>query len=324
LNPSPGKIAICIPVFNDWTSVNRLIQEIAHQPIAKSNELTVLLVDDGSTEQPDRSSLAAASAGKLVVEILELNRNVGHQRAIAIGLSCLADQSKHDAVVVMDADGEDNPADIATLIDEMQRHDPAPVVFARRSRRTEGVVFRGGYLAFRILHRLLTGCGCNIGNFSIIPAQWLDRVVHAPELWKHYAASVIASRLPVSKVPCSRHERYAGKSHMNLTSLVVHGLRAISVFGETVGVRICLALGMMIVFGLAGLGAVLYIKAATSMAIPGWATTATGLTLVLLINVLVLTAPALLLILSARSHVGFMPARDWEQLVARHKDISEH
>jgi len=316
------KIAICIPVFNDWRSAVQLIQEIRRQPLAVDHDLTVLLVDDGSTESPPIEDLGLAVEGRFVVRILELCRNMGHQRAIAVGLARLAEEDKYDAVVVMDADGEDNPADIAKLITEMQRHDPPPIVFARRSRRTEGLVFRAGYLAFRVMHRILTGRGCDIGNFSAIPSRWLSRVVHAPELWNHYAASVTASRLPVSRVSSPRGQRYAGQSHMNITSLVVHGLRAISVFGETVGVRVCLALGFLIALVVLSLGAIVYVKSATTMAIPGWATNAAGLTLVLSVNLLALTAPALLLILAARSNTGFVPARDWKDLVAQEQAVN--
>lgn len=309
-------------MFNDWLSVCQLLREIGQRALSEKYNLTAVLVDDGSTEVPDQVALDNATRNKLGLEILGLQRNVGHQRAIAIGLSYIADKECYDAVLVMDADGEDNPSDIDRLIDEMWAHESNPIVFAQRTRRTEGIVFRMGYLGFLMLHRMLTGRGCDVGNFSIIPSRWLHRVVQTPELWNHYAASVLASKLPVSKVPCPRAERYAGHSQMNLTSLIVHGLRAISVFGETVGVRVCLMLGSLIALVTLCLASIIYIRMFTTLAIPGWATSAAGISLVLLVNLLVLTAPALMLILAARSSNGFVPAHHWKDLVADRQIIN--
>ena len=110
---------------------------------------------------------------------------------------------------------------------------------------------------------------------------------------------------------------------MNVTSLVVHGLRAISVFGETVGVRVSIALGTIGVATFVGLLGVILIRIGTDYAIPGWATNAAGLLLILCVNFLVLTAMSLLFILGARSTTEFIPARDWAIFVSEWKKLDE-
>jgi len=276
-------------------------------------DVSVVLVDDGSTDMLDVTSLRTRG---LSISILQLRRNLGHQRAIAIGLAAIAERVDCDAVVVMDGDGEDNPAHVPALLEEARRHTPVSVVFAQRMRRTEKLGFRLGYMCFRVLHRVLTGRPCDVGNFSVVPAIWLKRLACSSELWIHYSAAVACSRLPVSKVPCDRAYRIAGRSHMKLTSLVVHGLSAMSVFSETVGVRICLALGAMAGLTIALLVAVLYLRFMTDLAVPGWATYSTGLLLVLLVNLLLLTTNSVLGILGARNNAGFIPSRDWSLFVS--------
>lgn len=315
-----SQFLVCIPVFNDWQSVAILLSHLNPASLSSIAPLQVVLVDDGSTD-PLQTNLLDVSG--LSVRVLHLARNLGHQRAIAIGLAAIAGKFECDGVIVMDGDGEDSPEDIPALLQELAKHQPPAVVFAQRMRRTESLKFKVGYSCFKILHRLLTGRPCDVGNFSVIPAVWLKRLVCSSELWIHYAAAVACSRLPIVKVPCDRGQRYAGQSHMKLTSLVVHGLSAISVFGETVGVRICLALGAVSGITVLGLLIVLYLRFMTDLAVPGWATSATGLLLILLVNLLLLTMNSVLVILGARNNASFIPSRDWSTFVSGWTVINE-
>ncbi|TWT53407.1 undecaprenyl phosphate 4-deoxy-4-formamido-L-arabinose transferase [Rubripirellula amarantea] len=313
------RLCVCLPVYNDWESVSELIAEL----VQVDGVVRIVVIDDGSTRLPNVDDLTDAVRGKARLELISLTTNLGHQRAIAIGLSALASDITFDALVVMDGDGQDDPAHIPVLVDTYRSVPDQTIVFARRSRRTEGLVFRCGYIGFKILHRALTGRGCDVGNFSLIPSASLSRLTHLSALWNHYAAAVLCSRLPTAKVDCPRRARVAGQSHMHVTSLAVHGLRAISVFGETVGVRVGLALATLIGLVFVALVAVVGIRLATTWAIPGWATSAVGLLLILLLNLMLLLAPSVLLILSARSGTSMIPALDWNDFVAKWKVIHD-
>ena len=314
-------IIICIPVFNDWTAALELIRNI-QLTLSTKAKVRIVLIDDGSTEQPDLNTLRSFPTPQFSVEIITLVTNIGHQRAIAIGLSAIEAKCTSDVIIVMDGDGEDNPAHISDLLKQVDVGPVPSIVLARRNRRSEGVFFKLGYKCFKFLHRGLTGIACDIGNFSAIPSNWLRQLTHTPELWNHYAATVISSKIPVRKVDCPRGLRYSGQSKMNITSLVTHGLRAISVFGETVGVRLSIALGAIGLISFAGLIGVILIRIFTDLAIPGWATNATGLLLILCVNFLMLTAMSLLFILGARSTTEFIPARDWEIFVAEWEKLN--
>lgn len=306
-------VVFCVPVYNDWESAIILLEQIERVITPLGLRATVVLVDDGSTLA---NTVSCRCIGNVKTRILTLKRNLGHQRAIAIGLAAISQHIPCDAVVVMDGDGEDQPEHIPTLLQQMNLSSAPAVVFAKRMRRTENLKFKIGYGCFKIFHRLLTGRPSDVGNYSAVPAVWLQRLTCASELWIHYAAAVACSRLPIVKVPCDRGHRFAGKSHMKLTSLVVHGLSAISVFGETVGVRICIALSAVSGLMLTMLLVVVYLRLMTDLAVPGWATNATGLLLILLVNLLILTMNSVLVILGARNSASFIPSRDWKEFVA--------
>jgi hypothetical protein len=99
---------------------------------------------------------------------------------------------------------------------------------------------------------------------------------------------------------------------MNFSSLVVHGLSAISVFGETVGVRLLAASGILVVVAALGLLVVLYLKFIALRAIPGWATNAAGLLVVILLQSIAVSTIFILSILNARQGSTFLPIRDAE------------
>ncbi len=198
---------------------------------------------------------------------------------------------------------------------------PTPILFLRSAaRRSEGFGFRLFYQLYKRLHRLLTGRTVEVGNFSVVPKELLDRLVGVCELWNHYAAAIIKARLPNVGVPVNRGQRIVGNPRMNFTSLVVHGLSAISVFGEEVGIRMLLATSVLTALCGVGLVAVLAIRFFTTLAIPGWATTAAGVLGVLMANGLLLSLMFIFIILQARSQQTFLPLRDYANY---HLDVVE-
>ena len=74
----------------------------------------VCAIDDGSVTAIDLPSIALTGDTCIAqIEIIHLALNLGHQRAIAVGLCEIADREQIDAVIVMDSDGEDRPVDFA-------------------------------------------------------------------------------------------------------------------------------------------------------------------------------------------------------------------
>jgi polyisoprenyl-phosphate glycosyltransferase len=309
-------IAIVIPVFDDWESFTALVTEISERFTGSGLAFLIHAVDDGSAAPFDPADIVLPRGSCVEsIEIIRLAANLGHQRAIATGLCAVAEAGEAEAVLVMDSDGQDRPVDIAALLYTSRRH-PRHVVFAGRAKRSESYFFRFWYGLYRLLFYTLTGQPINFGNYCVMPTAAVRRLVHMPELWNNLAASVMRSRLPYVSVPTARGRRCAGRSQMNLVALIVHGLSAMSVYTDMIFVRMLLAAGLVTGTAALGVVAVAAIRLATNLAIPGWATTAVGDLLIILLQTLVIVVAASLTVLAGRSSRPIVPIVDCPCFIA--------
>jgi polyisoprenyl-phosphate glycosyltransferase len=309
-------IALVTPVLDDWPSFAALIVEISDLFAGSDFTFHIYAVDDGSSAPFDRANLSLPLDSCIVaIDVIRLALNLGHQRAIAIGLCEIADGDDIDMVLVMDCDGEDRPVDIAALLAAIGRH-PGHVVFAGRAKRSESRGFRLCYLVYKMLFQALTGESISFGNYSLIPKTAVCRLVHMPELWNNLAASVMRSRLPYVTVPTIRGRRLSGQSTMNFVSLAVHGLTAMSAYSDTILVRGLFAAASLAGLSCVGMVGVALIRTLTDLAIPGWATTMVGDLLIVLLQSLVIMVAATLTMLTGRSIRPIIPIVDFHPFVA--------
>jgi glycosyltransferase involved in cell wall biosynthesis len=302
-----------MPLRDDWTSAAELIRLLDQAISSYSCTVDVLLVDDGSVQDYRSTDFQSRFAVLRSIQILRLRRNLGHQRAIAIGLVHVEKAMPCDAVLVMDSDGEDTPDGALQLL---RAFSGTKVIFAERSRRTESFVFRLFYQVYKLLHRMLTGVSVRVGNFSILPSGYLGTLVVMSELWNHYAAAVFRSGLPFTTTPIPRGHRIAGTSRMNFVSLAAHGMSAISVFGDVVGVRLLIASMAGALMAALGIIAVTAIRIFTNRAIPGWATYSIGILAVVLLQFITVATTFTFTMLSNRVNLSFVPLRDYQLFVA--------
>lgn len=302
-------IVMVIPVFEDWESASLLCGMIDRAFQGLSHRVSILLVDDGSFTAPPDLAAKEPLTSVAQIDILHLQRNLGHQRAIAVGLAWVDRHAPADAVVVMDGDGEDLPADIPALLAQAAKTGFTSVVFAERGKRMDGLVFRFLYLLYRTAHRLLTGRGIRFGNFSVIPFRFLHRLTTMPELWGHYAAAVLNARIPYTTVTVNRGRRLMGSTKMNLEALILHGLAAVAVY-QTVSVRVLMGSAALSVFFL------LLAALAAAFHIPAWPTIA-GTCLVLTCIIAFNAVLYVFTSLSFRHLMGVLPARDYVYFVDR-------
>jgi hypothetical protein len=314
-DPVAARLLILIPIFEDWAAAALLLVDLDRALHEAHLRATVWLVDDGSLEQPDPAMATRGYHALESIHVLALRRNLGHQRAIAIGLAAAHEQFRPSAVVVMDGDGEDAPDDVPRLVAALRACDRRNIVFAERRRRAEHALFKAFYAAYRWGHRLLTGISVRVGNFSIVPAGQLERIVVVSELWNHYAAAVDQARLPRETIPTRRFPRLTGASRMNFTSLVTHGLRALSVHAELIGVRL-LVFTIVLATVFATLSAIVFGMRVTALAtVPGWAVSIAGLLALLLCQAVASAVVFVFLVLHGRSQPLFIPIRDYAYFV---------
>jgi hypothetical protein len=312
---SSADLVLLLPCLDDWEALGLLLPRIDAALAKQGARARVLLVDDAST-RPAPEELAHARLDAVAeVDVLRLRRNLGHQRAIAVGLAWIDAHLPCRAVAVMDADGEDAPEDLPHLLERFEESGGRRVVFAARTRRTESALFRLLYLLYRAVHRLTTGIAVRAGNFSVLPAALLHRLVVVSDLWNHYAAAVYKAGLPFELVPTQRGRRLAGRSRMSAVALVIHGLSAISVFGDRFGVRLLAAAGALILLATAALATALFASLSTGAPIPGAVALGAGLLLVILIQTFVAALVLTFVILAARDGSGTIPARDYALFV---------
>jgi hypothetical protein len=318
---TPSRWILLLPVYQDWEAAGMVLEHVDRVLAGAGERARVVVVDDGSTE---RAPSGWGISGRAItsVEILRLKRNLGHQRAICIGLAYLGARPStssgwsEPAVIIMDADGEDKPEDLPRLMARFRETGGRKVIFAERTRRSEGVLFSLGYAAFRGLHRALTGIRVRFGNFSVVPAELLPALGASAELWSHYAATVLKARLPYESVPTVRGTRLAGRSHMNLTALVIHGFTALSVFAEAICVRALLALGALLAAAVIAALALAVLYGHSHQAFPGWGVVVGLLVLAFLVQGGMMLAGTSFLVLFNRSNLSFLPSRDYEAFVA--------
>jgi len=315
------KIAIVTPVFNDWASLSQLIGALDKINAPRDVHFHVFPVDDGSSDPVVVDYPLQTLQRIRAVEMIRLICNLGHQRAIAVGLVEVY-QRRHefDAVLVMDADGEDRPEDIPRLIDELRRR-PHHLICAQRGQRPGLLLFRIWYACYKLAFRLFTGARIDFGNFCLIPVDQLEALVSNSSLWNNLAGALTRSRLPLARLPIDRGRRYAGQSKMNFVSLVMHGLGAIAVYSDIAMVRLLLAtlsISAITVLSILCVGA---IKLFTTLAIPGWATTAAGILLIILAQALMLFTIACFNIINARSAKVVIPRLDALDFIATRRQL---
>ena len=131
-------IVIITPVYNDWESFTKLINEI-NKVISgfKDISFSLIAVNDGSKEKAP--SLSLPSHLKMI-EILNMRINQGHAICIANGIKYALKNYQFDNLILMDADGEDRPEEISDLINKARELQNVSVV-AKRVKRSEGPIF---------------------------------------------------------------------------------------------------------------------------------------------------------------------------------------
>ena len=228
------KFIILIPLYNDWKSVSKLLKEIDQETNSWDAEVSVILVNDASTEE--RFGLESNYQKIKSVKILNMKKNQVHQRCIATGLKYIHKNEDFDRIIVMDADGEDRPEELSNFFKKAQEN-PSMTITGNRFKRSEGFIFRILYEVHKLLTLVFTGKLIKFGNFTCLPKEHVGELIKKPYLWNSYSSSVIRTIDNRTFIPSVRGLRYILPSKMNFAGLVFHSLAIISVFKNIVVAR---------------------------------------------------------------------------------------
>ena len=228
------KILILIPVFNDWDSLKKLIEEI-NQNIKdfKHINFECLIVNDASLI--DRPKLIKPNHLKSF-EILNMKKNKGHARCNAFGIRHVYQNKQFDYLILMDGDGEDRPNEINSLLNTINK-EPHISVVAKRVKRSEGPFFQFLYQTHKLITFIFTGKKINFGNYSILTKRDVEKIYSEASLWSSFSGTIKKSIKELNEINSFRGLRYFGPSQMSLFKLLIHSFSIIAVFKYQVFLR---------------------------------------------------------------------------------------
>ena len=229
-----SKIKILIPVYNDWQSVFKLLEDINLEVLTLDVEISVMIINDASTEQ--RPLFSAKLDNLKSLQIINMQENRGHARCNAAGLKYINEKEDFDYVIPMDGDGEDRPEELRLLVDKI-KDIPDKVVTANRVKRSEGFIFRFCYLVHKYLTFVFTGQTIKYGNYTCLPKTIVNQMINEPATWSSFSGSLAKIAKEKNYIPSERGKRYFGPSKMSFINLLKHSLSIIAVFKKTLLVR---------------------------------------------------------------------------------------
>ena len=225
------KIKILIPIYNDWQSVLKLLENINLYAPTLEDEFSIIIFNDASTE--DRPEFLANLGNLKSVKIINMKENRGHARCNAFGLRYINLNEAYDYVILMDSDGEDRPIEIKDLIKKIDQ-EPETSVVAKRIKRSEGPIFQNLYKIHKLITLIFTGKKINFGNYSCLTKRDINTLSEKASLWSSFSGSVKKNCKNLNETKSIRGLRYFGPSKMSLFSLVIHSFSIIAVFKNTV------------------------------------------------------------------------------------------
>ena len=230
------KIIILISIYNDWESVFKLIKSIDLQIADWDAEVSILIVNDASTEHKPETELNLKKIKS--VRIMNMKKNKGHARCNAAGLKFLTQKEDSDYIILMDGDGEDRPEELNMLFNKFKEN-PLKMVTANRIKRTEGLFFKFLYQSHKALTYILTGKLIKFGNFVWLPKILASKLAKEACIWSSFSGSVakIISDSERTSISSIKGQRYFGPSKMSFFDLLIHSFSIIAVFRNTTIVR---------------------------------------------------------------------------------------
>lgn len=309
-------LAILTATFNDWQSLKSLLPQIDAVLVEAGHTARLVVVDDGSSSFVEAELYADLHLRAIRdATVVTLTRNLGNQRALAVGIAYVAALVPCEALVIMDCDHEDRPEYIPVLLNKLREKTEPRIVFAARTERSEGRFFRLFYGLYTWLYRYLTGLPISIGNFSIIPRRLIPRVAGISEIWSHFPAGIMRARVPFETIPSARGQRLYGESKTNFVSLIIHGLSGFAVHADVVVVRVLIAM-LVLTFAILGYMAIIAVrKFFIGDLIIGWTTQVFSVLGGVLFQAVLSALLVIFLVLAGRNQRPIIPSRDYQDYI---------
>ena len=239
------KIKILIPVYNDWQSLTKLVNQINSLFLNEENEISIVVVNDASNH--DRINENNSLENIHSFKILNMKINQGHARCIATGLKYIFEKEDFDYIIPMDGDGEDRPEEIKDFINQIKNSNGKPII-GLRVKRSESLLFQICYKVHKLITFTFTGKTIKFGNFTCLPKNTVEKMINEKATWNSFSGALTKIENDLISIPSIRGSRYFGPSKMNFYNLIKHSLSIISVFKKTFLIRSALFIVLYILF----------------------------------------------------------------------------
>jgi len=220
-----GKVAILLSTFNGERFLREQLQSILAQT---HREWILYWRDDGSTDG-SAVELERLAGGDPRVRVIYLSRNFGHQTALTAGL----DHATGDPVVMLDADLQDPPELIPTMLDHWRAG--CDVVYAVREHRAGESRFKlsTAHWFYRLFDKLAqVELQPNSGDFRLLDRRPLDALLSMRERNRFLRGMTVWVGYTQAAVPYRRDPRYAGETKYTVSKMLRFSLDAISSFSH--------------------------------------------------------------------------------------------
>ena len=228
------KTKILVPIYNDWRSAFKLLEEINIYLEGWDADISVVIINDASTEKRPVNTPLLKNLRS--IHVVNMKENKGHARCNAAGLKYINENEDFDFVIVMDGDGEDRPKELGDLLCKGYEN-ADKVITANRVKRSEGLFFKFCYLIHKYLTFIFTGQSIKFGNYSCLPKFAVNIMTKQASTWSSFSGSLAKTIQNSTSVPSIRGKRYFGPSNMSFINLLKHSLSIIAVFKTTLLIR---------------------------------------------------------------------------------------
>lgn len=205
-------ISVVIPFFNESANIDRIYHELVetHRLCMSGYALQVVLMDNHSRDDSFERARAIAMRDSRVT-VIRLSRNFGYQANILAGLLA----AEGDAVVQLDADGEDDPALIPLMVESWEAGNR--VVYGVRRRRAESWLMS---LQRKAFYRLLNSATdlelpVDAGDFRLLDRQVVETLRRCPESHLYVRGLVSFAGFQQKGFVYDRRPRYSGDSRFS-------------------------------------------------------------------------------------------------------------
>ncbi|MDC3139428.1 glycosyltransferase [Candidatus Pelagibacter sp.] len=224
-------IIILIPVFNDFKSVSKLVEEIDINISDLKASFSIIVVNDASTDEKILETKNLNNIKSL--KLINMRNNRGHARCIAAGLKHISENENFDYIIPMDGDGEDRPEEIINFLEKI-KNNPNRTIVGERIKRSESFIFKICYFFHKIITFTFTGKFIKFGNYTCLTKETVKKLIEEKATWSSFSGSLAKTENNLIKSPSIRGSRYFGPSKMSFINLIKHSFAIIAVFKSAV------------------------------------------------------------------------------------------